>query len=86
MKEFLRSSKVHVAPLAGAWIEINTVLGVGSLLTVAPLAGAWIEIGTRNGYVFPPNVAPLAGAWIEIHKKVSKRISRYCRSPRGSVD
>ena len=55
-----------VAPLAGAWIEITTIL-TGLLITiVAPLAGAWIEIlddweGRDIEYV-----APLAGAWIEI--------------------
>ncbi len=33
-----------VAPLAGAWIEINDELENGSFIYVAPLAGAWIEI------------------------------------------
>ena len=37
-------SQIHVAPLAGAWIEI--VFGICYFVTknVAPLAGAWIEI------------------------------------------
>ena len=35
-----------VAPLAGAWIEIDLIEEKTPLLTVAPLAGAWIEINT----------------------------------------
>ena len=33
-----------VAPLAGAWIEINIPIVTLSTSLVAPLAGAWIEI------------------------------------------
>ena len=34
-----------VAPLVGAWIEINNnMMIVGSSGSVAPLVGAWIEI------------------------------------------
>ena len=33
-----------VAPLAGAWIEINEITSLRSREAVAPLAGAWIEI------------------------------------------
>ena len=33
-----------VAPLAGAWIEIATYVGIEFIDYVAPLAGAWIEI------------------------------------------
>ena len=35
---------VEVAPLAGAWIEIDISEFLKSLDGVAPLAGAWIEI------------------------------------------
>ena len=35
---------IGVAPLAGAWIEIRSMLVLPVLLRVAPLAGAWIEI------------------------------------------
>ena len=35
-----------VAPLAGAWIEIRSLLVCGALGAVAPLAGAWIEISS----------------------------------------
>ena len=34
-----------VAPLVGAWIEIGTLQGIGTVEAVAPLVGAWIEIG-----------------------------------------
>ena len=33
-----------VAPLVGAWIEINNPLSMMIRLRVAPLVGAWIEI------------------------------------------
>ena len=34
----------NVAPLAGAWIEIDCLEHVSAVSFVAPLAGAWIEI------------------------------------------
>ena len=37
-----------VAPLAGAWIEIDEWVKQGEYYYVAPLAGAWIEI-TKYG-------------------------------------
>ena len=40
-----------VAPLAGAWIEIDKIENGGLSITVAPLAGAWIEINERS-YLF----------------------------------
>ena len=38
------TQNVHVAPLAGAWIEIVHYVNCKNLKSVAPLAGAWIEI------------------------------------------
>ena len=35
---------VGVAPLAGAWIEIERSGKRDTVIEVAPLAGAWIEI------------------------------------------
>ena len=35
---------IRVAPLVGAWIEINNPLSMMIRLRVAPLVGAWIEI------------------------------------------
>ena len=45
-------AKIAVAPLVGAWIEIQkkmiqTLVGV----EVAPLVGAWIEIVQYNNYL-----------------------------------
>ena len=57
-----------VAPLAGAWIEINPYLALNLPRPVAPLAGAWIEISKVSRKHSERTVAPLAGAWIEIDK------------------
>ena len=35
---------MYVAPLAGAWIEIQKSIELSRLAFVAPLAGAWIEM------------------------------------------
>ncbi len=35
---------LYVAPLAGAWIEIEVKVEPAEAKEVAPLAGAWIEI------------------------------------------
>ena len=56
-----------VAPLAGAWIEIERAPRQLPLHNVAPLAGAWIEISSDGSYVYQLTVAPLAGAWIEMY-------------------
>ena len=37
----------EVAPLVGAWIEINLLESLGIQDDVAPLVGAWIEITTN---------------------------------------
>ena len=37
-----------VAPLVGAWIEIQGLLPEIMILTVAPLVGAWIEISVSE--------------------------------------
>lgn len=37
-------AKIDVAPLAGAWIEINALLQASTALAVAPLVGARIEM------------------------------------------
>ena len=39
---------VHVAPLAGAWIEITIFCLRSGSRNVAPLAGAWIEMKKNN--------------------------------------
>ena len=60
-----------VAPLVGAWIEIDTDSVKGLEWDVAPLVGAWIEIQDDIDDVRRMLVAPLVGAWIEIPKKKS---------------
>ena len=59
-------SKSFVAPLAGAWIEIEQLEMSLKKDLVAPLAGAWIEIYRDRPEGSESKVAPLAGAWIEI--------------------
>ena len=56
---------LHVAPLAGAWIETLHFVCNPFGLFVAPLAGAWIETHFNVDYPLIQIVAPLAGAWIE---------------------
>ncbi len=63
---------LKVAPFAGAWIEINSIVSVMFFVTVAPFAGAWIEIWGRIKELFYEDVAPFAGAWIEIGKEVNR--------------
>ena len=75
-----------VAPLVGAWIEIQKGGRIPLVVLVAPLAGAWIEIlilGLLSGFA---TVAPLAGAWIEIVNRSGSKLDDVRRSPRGSVD
>ncbi len=57
---------MHVAPLAGAWIEIPAKYYFLLHIPVAPLAGAWIEMAVFVLCFIFVFVAPLAGAWIEI--------------------
>ena len=42
--------KIAVAPLVGAWIEINALFLTIQLIVVAPLVGAWIEIRESDRY------------------------------------
>ena len=55
-----------VAPLVGAWIEIQISKMQLLALKVAPLVGAWIEIIILIFDKYLLRVAPLVGAWIEI--------------------
>ena len=80
LKYYVRERNVRhrvVAPLAGAWIEMISLLQPESVIYVAPLAGAWIEIVGVGVEVSDTAVAPLAGAWIEIGnlwKWIAKKI------------
>ncbi len=77
---------IHVAPLAGAWIEITIEHDLGKDVYVAPLAGAWIEISRTFLKPSMASVAPLAGAWIEITNSTFRFSTHSCRTPRGCVD
>ena len=69
MKYFLSSpikTYLLVAPLVGAWIEIDQLKAMDGLEKVAPLVGAWIEICNPPFSSISIPVAPLVGAWIEI--------------------
>ena len=62
----------HVAPFAGAWIEIKSPRYTPFHLLVAPFAGAWIEIFPVRLLPRPTTVAPFAGAWIEISEQTNR--------------
>ena len=56
-----------VAPLAGAWVEIQLEHLLNDQEEVAPLAGAWVEMQSKSMADWKRMaVAPLAGAWVEI--------------------
>ena len=58
---------IAVAPLAGAWVEIQVPWKRILICLVAPLAGAWVEILGASKKIVEKYVAPLAGAWVEIY-------------------
>ena len=69
MKSISRCVKAEqhdVAPLVGAWIEIQGIITQKIIGDVAPLVGAWIEIHGPWQKDMVNKVAPLVGAWIEI--------------------
>ena len=72
-------TRVAVAPLVGAWIEITFMRCSSSVGSVAPLVGAWIEISSDLSYSKAELVAPLVGAWIEI-KRSRYHVWRYGKS------
>ena len=45
-----KSARTSVAPLVGAWIEIDISLLFDVRCIVAPLVGAWIEIVREGDY------------------------------------
>ena len=76
-------SVYRVAPLAGAWIEIDLRRGFHEPNQVAPLAGAWIEIVAEVITLDHPIVAPLAGAWIEMLPPAGVFVRRASLPSRG---
>ena len=64
-----------VAPLAGAWVEIQLEHLLNDQEEVAPLAGAWVEMQSKSMADWKRMaVAPLAGAWVEINKSVNETV------------
>ena len=75
-----------VAPLVGAWIEINDPIIFSSCVSVAPLVGAWIEIKQIHLTFLEIYVAPLVGAWIEIivdRKNMAEKVKSLPSWERG---
>ena len=74
-----------VAPLAGAWIEIPTVIFYKISKIVAPLAGAWIEIlwacGRRQSWGSLPSRE--RGLKFEEYSKKGGRIASLPSRERG---
>ena len=71
----------HVAPRAGAWIEIQNHFERPYRLPVAPRAGAWIEISALYIPANHSSVAPRAGAWIEINVNASLSVKLLSSHP-----
>ena len=74
-----------VAPFAGVWIEIISILKVLKDV-VAPFAGVWIEIKQELQIKADVEVAPFAGVWIEIECSARIYIEYCSRTLRGCVD
>ena len=83
---FIFLFSVFVAPFAGAWIEILTNISNFSMNMSLPSRERGLKFQNICRNLTKPIVAPFAGAWIEIIICVSKPLSFYRRSLRGSVD
>ena len=73
----------HVAPHAGAWIEIYTIEQKVKGSIVAPYAGAWIKMPASEPQEHVPSVAPCVGVelnMIEIFRRGSSVIFRSDRN------
>ena len=76
-----------VAPFAGAWIEIYTQVSCEAEDPVSlPSRERGLKYLQKKNYLLNPAVAPFAGAWIEISSCVTRYVSTFGRSLRGSVD
>ena len=85
--DYAAKSKVAVALLASAWIEIllDCCINFGKL-SVALLASAWIEIFRKAVRSNHKTVALLASAWIEIILAIWNFLAKNSRTPRECVD
>ena len=62
----LSTSNEEVAPLVGAWIEIDIIILVRKRYKSLPLWERGLKSMSQFAPLENPNVAPLVGAWIEI--------------------
>ena len=62
----LTTSNETVAPLAGAWIEILSLIFLSSLTPSLPSRERGLKSRRLQASFGTVQVAPLAGAWIEI--------------------
>ncbi len=76
----------HVAPLAGAWIEIIETMETLHASEVAPLAGAWIEISLVLSCLLWSRSLPSRERGLKLSGEAVEFEVGVGRSPRGSVD
>ena len=61
----------HVAPFAGAWIEIGYSQPEQAITRSHPSRVRGLKFGNLSAYISCPAVAPFAGAWIEMLSDVN---------------
>ena len=66
LKELSIISRLWVAPLAGAWIEIRQIRSYPRPLSSLPSRERGLKSTGKKSKPGKKMVAPLAGAWIEI--------------------
>ena len=79
-------ASIHVAPFAGAWIEICMSWITMSMDTVAPFAGAWIEIARIYTRRRMRRSLPSRERGLKSHMLIDIDKFKKRRSLRGSVD
>ena len=75
-----------VAPLVGAWIEINLCSISFDFCIVAPLVGAWIEIANFSQPYIATKSLPLWERGLKYKADNPGDVPVHRRSPCGSVD
>ena len=70
----------------GVWIETVTTLPIAAPVRVTPRVGVWIETCDVLRPFPELSVTPRVGVWIETRLSTLVSMSRFCHSPRGSVD
>ena len=83
----IRTEKIPVAPLAGAWIETICACSCSCSLWSRPSRARGLKLAGVMIVVAVAAVAPLAGAWIETQNPARLRDTEADgRAPRGRVD